>query len=305
MAQELTGCDFCKFVNYEDSDDFYLYELGSYKCEPLYSYRHFVKKRIIIHYVVKGKGILQINGKKYHIGPKQVFLIPENTTAFYQADKEDPWEYMWLHIGGPKIPLILKEAGITPENPVYTPLDCADEIEELLRDMIANYTRQYFCIGTLYKICDYIISNSEAGHDVTTHNSMIYVKNVISYIQLKYAEPVKIEDIANAIGLNRSYLTRLFKKSTGYSLQDYLLTYRMKMAAKMLGENAMSVAEIAENVGYEDTFTFSKAFKRHFGKSPSAFRGVEYNVATGLADYKAPAARKSRQTAASKPVPAE
>ena len=36
MASKLEGCDYCKFVNYEDSDDFYLYEVGRNKCEPLY-----------------------------------------------------------------------------------------------------------------------------------------------------------------------------------------------------------------------------------------------------------------------------
>ena len=62
MAQELRGCDFCKFVNYEDSDDFYLYELGTNKCEPLYSYEHFVKNRIIIHFKsVHIKSVIRYN----------------------------------------------------------------------------------------------------------------------------------------------------------------------------------------------------------------------------------------------------
>ena len=280
--QELRGCDFCKFVNYEDSDDFYLYELGTNKCEPLYSYEHLVKNRIIIHFVVNGRGILRMGGKQYDVGPHQIFLIPPDTRTFYQADKDDPWEYIWFHIGGPKIPLILKEAGLTPSHPVYTPMACADKIEELARDILDNYTRQYYCVGTLYKICDYMIENSVAKQDDSYDTSLMYVKNVISYIQLKYSEPVKIENIAYSLGLNRSYLTRLFKDATGYSLQEYLLTYRMKMAIKMLSEDNMSVAEIANAVGYGDTFTFSKAFKRHFGQSPSACRGIDYSMAAGM-----------------------
>lgn len=127
-----------------------------------------------------------------------------------------------------------------------------------------------------------MIENSAHKKEPEIENSLIYVKNVISYIQLKYSEPIKIEDISYSLGLNRSYLTRLFKDATGYSLQDYLLTYRMKMAVKLLIENKMSVSEIAQAVGYVDTFTFSKAFKRHFGEAPSAFKGVEYSVATGM-----------------------
>lgn len=282
MPQELIGCDFCKFVNYEDSDDFYLYELGTNKCEPLYSYEHLVKNRIIIHFVVNGKGIIRLNGKQYNVGTHQIFLIPSDTRTFYQADKDDPWEYIWFHIGGPKIPLILKEAGLTPTHPVYTPMACADKIEDLAREILDNYTRQYYCIGTLYKICDYMIQYAPSIPDVSYENSLLYVKNVISYIQLKYSEHVKIETIAVSLGLNRSYLTRLFKEATGYSLQEYLLTYRMKMAIKLLSENKLSVSEIAQAVGYTDTFTFSKAFKRHFGQSPSACRGMDYSMAEGM-----------------------
>ena len=284
MPQELRGCDFCKFVNYEDSDDFYLYELGRNKCEPLYSYEHLVKNRIILHFIVSGKGILRINNKEYAVHEHQIFLIPENTRTFYQADKDDPWEYIWFHIGGPKIPLILKEAGLTADHPVYTPVSCADKIEELAMDILENYTRQYYCVGTLYKICDYLIENSSRKEEREINSSLLYVKNVISYIQLKYAEPVKIDKIAYSLGLNRSYLTRLFKDATGYSLQEYLLTYRMKMAVKLLADNSLSVAQVAANVGYTDTFTFSKPFKRHFGKSPSDYRNVQINVATGTID---------------------
>ena len=271
--QELSGCDFCKFVNYEDSDDFYLYEVGTYKCEPLYSYEHLVKNRIIIHFVLSGKGSICLNNKRYEVGPHQIFLIPEDVRTSYQADAEDPWEYIWIHIGGPKIPLILKKAGLSAENPVYTSLACHEEIESLARDIVDNYTRQYYCIGSIYKICDYMIENAASKETPDIENSLVYVKNVISYIRLKYSEPIKIEDIASSLGLNRSYLTRLFKEATGYSLSDYLLTYRMKVAARLILESSMNISEIATSVGYSDSFTFSKAFKRHFGYSPTSYRG--------------------------------
>ena len=282
MSEKLLGCDFCKFVNYEDSDDFYLYELGTNKCAPLYSYEHLVKNRIIIHFILRGKGIIRLNGKEYNVGPHQIFLIPQDTKTFYQADAEDPWEYIWFHIGGPKIPLILKEAGLTASHPVYTPVACADKIEALAKDILENYTHQYYCIGTLYKICDYMIENSSVKQEDDYENQLLYVKNVISYIQLKYSEHVKTENIAIALGLNRSYLTRLFKEATGYTLQEYLLSYRMKIALKLLSENKLSVSEIAEAVGYTDTFTFSKAFKRHFHQSPSSCKGIDYNIATSM-----------------------
>lgn len=271
----LLGCDFCKFVNYECSDDFYLYELGTNVCDPGYSYEHFVIKRCILHFIFRGKGTLYLDGKAYPVHEHQAFLIPENAHAFYKADEEDPWEYAWLHFGGPKHVSILKEAGLDYNNPIYTPTGCIKEIEDTVYDIIHHYNREYYCIGTLYKLFDYMIANSKDKADVSTNNALLYVKNVISYIQLKYSEPITIETIAFACGLNRSYLTRLFKNATGYSLQEYLIVYRIKMACKLLVETNLSVQAIANKVGYNDAFNFTKAFKKHTKVSPTEYRKQE------------------------------
>lgn len=268
----LLGCEICKFVNYENSDDFYLYEVGSCACDPGYSYKHFVVKRCILHFVIKGKGKLVLDGNEYFINAHQAFLIPANAHAFYQADSDDPWEYVWLHIGGPKHVSILKEAGLDYNNPVFVPTGCINEIEDIVFDILKNYEREYYCIGSIYKLFDYLIANSQNKAEKSINNSLLYVKNVISYIQLKYNEPIRIEKIAFSCGLNRSYLTRLFKEATGYSLQEYLIVYRMKMASKLLLDTNLNIQTIATKVGYTDAFTFTKAFKRHTGKSPSEYR---------------------------------
>ena len=206
----LLGCDFCKFVNYESSDDFYLYELGTCACNPGYSYEHYVVKRCILHFVVKGKGRLVLDGKEYSVHAHQAFLIPENAHAFYQADEEDPWEYVWFHIGGPKHVSIFKEAGLDYNNPIYTPMGCIEEIEALAFDILKHYDREYYCIGSLYKLCDYLIHNSENKAKPTVDDSLLYVKNVISYIQLKYAEPMMRSHYGNCYSWASvfMYLTR-------------------------------------------------------------------------------------------------
>lgn len=273
MANDgLFGCDFCKFVNWESSDDFYLYEMGSCICKANYGYEHFVTHRCILHFVVSGKGYLLLNGVKYPVHERQAFLIPEETKAYYQADSEDPWEYIWLHVGGPKLPEILHKAGLSIHQPIFTPISHWDKIISLLRDILRHPTREYYCIGDLYQIYDCMTEYSTTKIERDIDASLLHVKNVIGYIRLKYSDPIKIETIAYACGLNRSYLTRLFKEATGYTLQEYLMIYRMKMAMQQLEESEKSIQDICYAVGYSDTFTFSKAFKRHVGMSPSAYR---------------------------------
>ncbi|MCR4689803.1 MAG: AraC family transcriptional regulator [Lachnospiraceae bacterium] len=270
----LTGVDFVKFVNWESSDDFYLYEMGRYACIPGYSFERTVSQRCILHFVISGKGSLVLDGVTHEVHAGQAFLIPDGCHAFYQADRADPWSYLWLHIGGPKLPDVFRRAGLSEKCPVFTPAKRWDKIKSLLEDILKHYDREYYCIGNLYKIFDYMMEYSVNKEDNTVDSSLLYVKNVIGYIKLKYSDPIKVETIAYAFGLNRSYLTRLFKDATGYTMQQYLLIYRMKVAMQMLKEGDKNVQDIALAVGYGDSFTFSKAFKRHFGHSPSYYRGI-------------------------------
>ena len=67
---------FCVFLNYDSGSDVQLYELGSYKCIPNYSYGPCIRTRGIIHYVISGSGILQIGGHEYPVHADQLFYIP-------------------------------------------------------------------------------------------------------------------------------------------------------------------------------------------------------------------------------------
>lgn len=61
-------------------------------------------------------------------------------------------------------------------------------------------------------------------------------------------------------------------KEAGLSIQEYLMQYRMKSAMKLMEDPALSIQYISFAVGYNDIFTFSKAFKKHVGQSPSEYR---------------------------------
>lgn len=107
-------------------------------------------------------------------------------------------------------------------------------------------------------------------------DSLTYIQTTIQFIRQKYSDPIRIQDIADYCGLNRSYLTRLFKHATGYTPQEYLAQYRINQAKQLLEENGLSIQHIAYCVGYNDSFTFSKLFKRQTGFSPSDYRDFSH-----------------------------
>lgn len=269
---EITGVDKVKFVDHTKSNDFYLFEVGRYKSIPGYSYGPIVRPKTIFHYVISGRGYLILNDKRYDVESGQGFLIPAKCKAYYEADKDNPWEYTWIHIDGPRTMELFSSAGISEENPIYNPRNDSGVILDILGDIYDNSDRECYCYAKVYEFFDTIISLSKNRvlHDVDPR--LAYVKSAINFIRLKYSEPITVAEIAAACGLNRSYLTRLFKHATGYTPQEYLSTYRMKKATELLLESTESVCNIALIVGYSDAFTFSKAFKRFKNVSPSEYR---------------------------------
>jgi AraC-like DNA-binding protein len=151
-------------------------------------------------------------------------------------------------------------------------MDDSNFIENCFQSIIDHRDREFYCIAKLNELCDYMVNNSSSKVLYTKNLQLEYVKKTIKFIQVKYSEPIQVADIATACGLNRSYLSRLFKEATGYTVQKYLIVYRMKKAMHLMQDSTQSIQSIAFAVGYNDIFTFSKAFKTHTGKSPSEYR---------------------------------
>lgn len=96
---------------------------------------------------------------------------------------------------------------------------------------------------------------------------------VIRFVAANYQNPaLSVEIICDEMGKSRSYLSRMFKESTGMNLLDYLHTTRITEAKRLLTETNLSVAEIGEKVGYYSGWTLARVFKRYEGITPSAYR---------------------------------
>lgn len=120
-----------------------------------------------------------------------------------------------------------------------------------------------------------LMSETTTNKPVTppnTDSSLLYIKAVTDYITKKYSEPIRIKEIADYLGLDRSYLCKLFKKATNYTPMEYLITFRIRKAKQLLKQTDLPIQHIAYSVGYSDPFAFSKIFKRETGMPPSLYR---------------------------------
>jgi AraC family transcriptional regulator of arabinose operon len=98
------------------------------------------------------------------------------------------------------------------------------------------------------------------------------VRKAMDFLGANLREPFRVDAVARHCGLSVSRLAHLFKAETGTSLQPFFEQQRMGHASQLLRLTALSIAEIAAEIGYDDPFYFSNRFRRYAGKSPTEFR---------------------------------
>lgn len=262
------------WMNGSSYEDLKFFEIGYQKCEPGYSYGPIIRDKHILHYVISGEGHLELDKKNFPIQEKQIFFIPAGSPGFYQASQEHPWHYIWILFHGNKADEILKHAGFNRRQPILTTDSCSDRLEELLFGILADPSQEYDCLGKLYEFFQQLVllSGCRQTEEEKPVSSGHYVEMVMNYISEKYSEPVRIQDVADFCGLDRSYLGKVFRQSTGLTPQRYLLEFRMSRAKELLLNTDIPVQHVSYSVGYNDPLAFSKVFRREVGMSPTEFR---------------------------------
>jgi AraC-like DNA-binding protein len=84
-----------------------------------------------------------------------------------------------------------------------------------------------------------------------------------------------VDELARKVGLSRSALAQRFSDFLGQPPMQYLARWRLQLAAQQLRDGEKSLADVAEQVGYDSEAAFNRAFKREFGVPPATWRRIE------------------------------
>lgn len=266
--------------------DLYLCYCGSEICNSGHFYGPEVRSEYLIHIILSGKGIYQVGNKTYQIGPNMAFLIYPGVTTYYEACKEDPWTYIWVGFNGIKAEASLKYAHFSNENPVVNIKNTepfVKYVNGILDSSQLTYSNDLAREGFLYLFISTLIQDRqdhEQTEEVHDYSYQVYVEHTLEYIEHHYTENIKVQAIADYIGINRSYLTNCFKNVLNISPQEYILKYRLNQARSLLKSSNLPINEIAYMVGYDDALNFSKCFKKLYGINPTSFRNSTENLIT-------------------------
>ena len=249
---------------------------GFEHCLPRHSYGPYVRKNYVIHVVVSGKGVLDYSGRRWEIREGQMFILFPGEETTYYADKTDPWYYCWIGFQGSSASKIVESIGFSAQTPVLTLSDAMkveSEIKKMLeaRDLTLDGQLKRNA-GMLEILSNLIVESAERAETDSSPNIYSYSEYAVRYINNHFSEKIRIQDLADHIGISRSYLVKLMKQETGMSPQEYLIETRMRRASDLLSRTNDSIRVIAAECGYDDALAFSKVFKSRYGLNPTEYR---------------------------------
>ena len=110
-------------------------------------------------------------------------------------------------------------------------------------------------------------------YNVIDINPTIY--RIGKYVILHVDEKLTLERVANAVYLNKSYISYIFKEMTGISFADYVLEVKTDRAKTLLRDKNTRISDISSLLGYSNPGYFSKIFRQKAGMSPTEYRKEE------------------------------
>ncbi|RED56492.1 AraC family transcriptional regulator [Cohnella phaseoli] len=234
----------------------------------------------LLHHVLSGRGLFRMGDIELNLGEGDSFLIYPGTLFHYVSDENNPWKYRWVAFSGSAAAALVKEAGFEPERP-YTHTGGDSAPGERCRAIFEAFrgrsgSAALAASGHFHLL---LASLREASEDSApeaprpgTHSEEL-ARQVIGYLSTQYAEPITIEGMAETLGYNRAYLSRIFKQHAGMSPATFLTKLRVDHGRRLLRERPeLTVEQIASSVGFQDALYFSKQFRRWYAQSPTEYR---------------------------------
>lgn len=271
----------CRFLGFQQrqADEIYLMACGVEQCTPYHFFDASDRSGWHLHVILSGKGTLLVENREQKLHFGQMFLTKPNERCLYHPDEKDPWSYCWVTFDGNKAQSYMESAGFSDDVNVLDsfiePKEFYRIIEKVMQHSELSLANNLMNTGLMMEFIALSIKSNYISHQVVRHQNEFgpedYVEQAIRMIECNY-DSVKISDVAKNIGLNRSYLTALFKKRVGVSPQEYLLQFRLKKSCEILLNTKLSIQEIAREVGYDNPMTFSKIFKKVYAASPREYR---------------------------------
>ncbi len=226
---------------------------------------------------LSGKGKFYVEGNGYPLSEGDVLIMNTNESHYIEIDENYQYERCAVHFKKDFIRLI-DEDGIllkpfekrkAGRRNLYRKEDFgSEEYMTFIKNMIKNSHNQAMQIETNLLPFLNEISNAfvRTGYDIGEEDAAA-IRRIIEYIAGNLNTPLSLDILCDKFYISKSQLCRIFKKTTGGTVWNYITTKRLMMAKSII-DNGGAPTEIYTKCGFSDYSVFFRAFKKYFGYSP-------------------------------------
>lgn len=264
---------------------FSLLLVGKKQTDPGWHRRAKKHKFFSLWFINSGQGTMRFNDQVYPVEAGSLLAIVPNAITEIRSDDLDPLTYTFVRFHCCYARYDEKETheqcwkteAVDPQSfllqglyRLQNPPEIANAFEQLhhlwqRRGQMTIARRRLIFEDLMLSIVQDLITQKVTG------NTTLAIERTIDFMVSNYKKKLSLEDLAHIAGLSTSHYSRLFKKYAGHSPIDYLTHLRMDRAKEMLALSDYRLKGVAQSVGYQDEFYFSRIFKKVVGLSPSAF----------------------------------
>ncbi len=250
-----------------------------------------IRSHYLLHYVLSGSGWVYTADTSRKLSAGDLFCYFPEQPMSYASDANDPWHFAWIGFQGERTDEIVRRCGFSESKSIYFS-SFSQRIADLLADIIliqAKRARGFELVsdGLLLQFFGELLdelhsqadkgSRSAADSEVYESSAPLhpqpyfYVEAMKRFIQTNYQKPISVQHVIDYIGVDRSYASRIFRRTENRTLQRYLIEQRMDAAKRLLSQGRFSIRQVAHSVGYTDYASFERRFKVEAGCSPSEY----------------------------------
>lgn len=236
-------------------------------------------------YISKGYGIVVVDNQHYTARPGRLFIFPPFRLHKVHVDDSEKNHYhrTTMHIEQSVVESALHAfprhqaqfAALAASNvpaQVYDLSERADFMETILTQFDAIDATGHYPACEVAFLMMQIMAFLPAQPQSLVSQQQTVASRIMSWIEIYYSEKFSLDELAQAMGLSRSYTSRVFHQQTGGSIQEFLLTRRIKRSCDLLRTTADSIDAIAIAVGFNEVTYFITCFKKMMHQTPLQYR---------------------------------
>ena len=258
-------------------EDFRLFHIND-QTKKDFSYHYHDFHKIIVF--ISGKVTYHIEGKAYHLKPRDILLVSQGAIHKPEIDPSVPYEryIFWIRddLSCQELNTCFQKANDRSFNLVRADSALQERLKDLLPEIEPTLQNKHFgdtvlrnALFTQFMIyINRIFLRTSSSPDKKTYSSDTQVEQLLKYINRNLSENLSIDQLANRFFFSKYHMMRKFKNETGYTIHNYITSKRLLIARSLISQG-MPVMKAAQASGFHDYTTFVRAYKKQFGKAPS------------------------------------